>query len=349
MRVVAAMSGGVDSSVAAARLVEAGHDVTGVYFDLKGAERAGVGCGAPTDRDDAATVAARLGIPFEVWELSEAFSERVVDYFLAEYAAGRTPNPCLRCNSTMKFGAVLERALDRGFDALATGHYARVDAAIPALYRAGYLAKDQSYVIAVLRPEQLRHTMFPIGDVATKAEVRAEASRRGLPVAAKPDSTDICFIADGDTAGFLRRHLGEAAGDIVDESGEVVGRHSGTHQFTVGQRRGLHLNRPAADHRPRYVLGIEPDTRTVRVGPAAALEVSRIDAIRANWLIDPAVVDLEVQVRAHGEPVPATIRPDADSLTCELREPIRGVAAGQGLVGYVGDRAVVQATIAAAR
>jgi len=276
MKILAAMSGGVDSAVAAARAVDAGHDVTGVHLALSAAPatlRHGArGCCTVEDAHDARRAADVLGIPFYIWDLAERFRADVIDDFVAEYAAGHTPNPCLRCNEKIKFSAVLDRAVALGFDAVVTGHHARLDDGV--LRRSVDPAKDQSYVLAVLTPEQLSRAVFPLGDT-TKDEVRAEAAARRLAVATKPDSHDICFIADGDTRGFLQRKLGENDGDIVDaESGAVVGTHRGAFAFTVGQRRGLHLDRVAPDGEPRYVLLITPVTNTVTVGPAAALDVS---------------------------------------------------------------------------
>lgn len=246
MRVLAAMSGGVDSAVAAARAVEAGHDVTGVHLALARnpqTYRTGArGCCTLEDSRDARRAADVLGIPFYVWDMADRFHDDVVDDFVAEYAAGRTPNPCLRCNEKIKFAAVLDRAVALGFDAVVTGHHARLGAD-GLLRRSVDAAKDQSYVLAVLTRAQLDRSIFPLGD-STKAEVRAEAARRGLAVADKPDSHDICFIADGDTRGFLAERLGEAPGQVVDAlTGAVVGSHSGAYQYTVGQRRGLHLDR----------------------------------------------------------------------------------------------------------
>src|ERR1041385_6444378 len=217
MRVLAAMSGGVDSAVAAARAVDAGYDVTGVHLALARhpqTYRSGArGCRTLADARDARRAADVIGIPFYVWDLADRFHSDVVDDFVAEYAAGRTPNPCLRCNEKIKFAAVLDRAVALGFDAVVTGHHARLGAD-GLLRRSVDLAKDQSYVLAVLTRQQLDRSIFPLGS-ATKAEVRAEATARGLAVADKPDSHDICFIADGDTQGFLERRLGAAPGDIV--------------------------------------------------------------------------------------------------------------------------------------
>src|SRR5919201_7826 len=251
------MSGGVDSATAAARAVDAGHEVTGVHLALSPAPASlgtgARGCCTLEDARDARRAADVIGIPFYVWDLAERFHEDVVDDFVAEYAAGRTPNPCLRCNEKIKFAAVLDRAVALGFDAVVTGHHARLGAD-GLLRRSVDLPKDQSYVLAVLTRAQLDRAIFPLGD-STKAQVRAEASARGLAVADKPDSHDICFIADGDTRGFLARRLGAHDGPIIDAAtGEVVGTHTGSFGFTVGQRKGLHLDRPAADGRPRYVL-----------------------------------------------------------------------------------------------
>src|SRR3954452_21672008 len=259
MRVLAALSGGVDSAVAAARAVDAGHDVTAVHLALSpspASHRNGArGCCSLEDSRDDRRAADVLGVPFYVWDVAERFGADVVDDFVAEYAAGRTPNPCVRCNERIKFAAVLDRARALGFDAVCTGHYARI--VDGELHRAVDGEKDQSYVLAVLRPDQIAAAMFPLGE-SRKGEVREEAARRGLAVADKPDSHDICFIPSGDTAGWLRSRLGEAPGDIVDESGEVVGTHDGAYAFTVGQRRGLALSTAAADRRPRYVLSISP-------------------------------------------------------------------------------------------
>jgi tRNA-specific 2-thiouridylase len=345
MRVLAAMSGGVDSAVAAARAVDAGHDVTGVHLALARnpqTYRTGArGCCTLEDARDARRAADVIGIPFYVWDMAEEFHDSVVDDFVAEYAAGRTPNPCLRCNEKIKFAAVLDRAVALGFDAVVTGHHARLGPD-GLLRRSVDAAKDQSYVLAVLTRAQLDRSVFPLGD-STKAAVREEAAARGLAVADKPDSHDICFIADGDTAGFLRARLGATPGSIVDSvSGEVVGSHSGAYAFTVGQRKGLNLTRPAADGNPRYVLSITPVTNTVTVGPASALEVSAVTGDRPVWTVGAlpdGPVECEVQLRAHGEPVPAVVGLADGALVAHLRRPVRGVAAGQAIVAYRSDPA----------
>ncbi|GIG58186.1 tRNA-specific 2-thiouridylase MnmA [Longispora fulva] len=355
MRVLAAMSGGVDSAVAAALAVEAGHDVTGVHLALaKNPQtfRSGArGCCTLEDSRDAARAADVIGIPFYVWDMVEEFQEDVVDDFVAEYAAGRTPNPCLRCNEKIKFHAVLERALALGFDAVVTGHHARLgDDGL--LRRSVDLGKDQSYVLAVLNRHQLDRSVFPLGP-HTKTDVRALAATRDLAVADKPDSHDICFIADGDTRGFLAARLGSAPGDIVDSlTGEVVGAHDGAYAYTVGQRKGLSIGRPAPDGKPRYVLSITPVTNTVTVGPRSALEVRTVLADRAVWHA-PVQGPFEVQLRAHGEVYPATVTTDGSTLTAVLAHPATGVAAGQAIVVYrpdpAGDVVLGSATITGAR
>jgi tRNA-specific 2-thiouridylase len=358
MRVLAAMSGGVDSAVAAARAVAAGHDVTGVHLALADnpvSFRTGArGCCTLEDARDARRAADVLDIPFYVWDLAERFRLDVVEDFVAEYEAGRTPNPCLRCNESIKFAAVLDRALALGFDAVATGHYARlVDG--PAgreLHRAVDPDKDQSYVLGVLDAEQLESALFPLGG-SPKAAVRAEAAERGLAVAEKPDSHDICFIADGDTAGFLRGRLGERPGEIVDPDGTVLGEHTGAYGFTVGQRKGLRIGTPAADGRPRYVLDISPVQNRVTVGPVEALDVGALTGLRPRWcgpapaaVGDGGTLECRVQVRAHGATVPARVECAGDGVWVTLGTPLRGVAPGQAAVFYDGTRVIGSATIA---
>ena len=352
MRVLAAVSGGVDSAVAAARAVDAGHDVTAVHLALAKVPASGRsgsrGCCTPEDARDARRAADVLDVPFYVWDLADRFAADVVDDFVAEYEAGRTPNPCLRCNEKIKFAAVLDRALALGFDAVVTGHHARLSGGV--LRRSVDAAKDQSYVLAVLTREQLAHAVFPLGD-STKAEVRAEAARRGLAVAAKPDSHDICFIADGDTRGFLRDRLGDRPGPLVDAlTGDEVGRHAGAYGFTVGQRRGLRLDRPAPDGAPRYVLGIEPVGGRVTVGPAALLDVAGLAGDRPVWTAGAppaAAFGCEVQLRAHGAVAPATVTVAPDRVDVRLHRPVRGVATGQAAVFYAGDTVLGSATVVA--
>ncbi|MGB9376239.1 MAG: tRNA 2-thiouridine(34) synthase MnmA [Mycobacteriales bacterium] len=349
MRVLAAMSGGVDSAVAAAEAVEAGHDVTGVHLALSRAPaslRTGArGCCTAEDARDARRSADVIGIPFYVWDLAERFAEDVIDDFVEEYAAGRTPNPCLRCNERIKFSAVLDRALALDFDAVVTGHHARLSDGV--LRRSVDAGKDQSYVLAVLTADQLSRAMFPLGGY-TKTQVRARAAALGLAVADKPDSHDVCFIADGDTAGFLRGRIGAAPGPIVDEGGVVVGDHEGAFAYTVGQRRGLRIGRPAPDGRPRYVLDISPVTNTVTVGPGESLDVTEVAGIRPVWTGggEPAgVFEGVAQLRAHGGISPCTAELVGDELVVRLHEPVRGVARGQAVVLYDGDRVIGSATI----
>jgi tRNA-specific 2-thiouridylase len=350
MKVLAALSGGVDSAVAAARAVDAGHDVTAVHLALSrspASHRNGArGCCSLEDARDARRAADVLGVPFYVWDVAERFGADVVDDFVAEYAAGRTPNPCIRCNERVKFAAVLDRALALGFDAVCTGHYARV--VDGHLHRAVDVDKDQSYVLAVLRPEQVERALFPIGDTR-KSDVRAEAAARGLAVADKPDSHDICFIADGDTQAFLRERLGAQPGAIVDAvSGAVVGGHDGAYGFTVGQRRGLRLGMPAPDGKPRYVLEVSPVTNTVTVGPAALLDVDLVVGGVPTWCGDRPAMPFEglAQLRAHGAVVRCTATVEGDELVVRLHDAVRGVAPGQTIVLYDDDRVVGSATIA---
>jgi len=349
LRVLAAMSGGVDSAVAAARAVEAGYDVTGVHMALSGNPRSyrtgARGCCTLEDSRDARRAADVIGIPFYVWDMAERFDRDVVEDFVAEYAAGRTPNPCLRCNEKIKFAALLDRALALGFDAVCTGHYARVSDGV--LRRGVDEGKDQSYVLAVCTREQLRHAIFPLGDT-TKAEIRREAERRGLQVADKPDSHDICFIADGDTRAFLAERLGTEKGPIVDETGAVVGEHEGAYGFTVGQRKGLRIGRPAPDGRPRYVLDISPVTNTVRVGPREALNVDEIVGERLVGLEGPLPGRCQVQLRAHGSVHDCEPSIEDGRLRLRLLTPAQGVAPGQAAVLYEGDTVLGSATISSA-
>ena len=355
------MSGGVDSAVAAARAVEAGHEVTGVHLALSrnpASYRSGArGCCTIEDSNDARRAADVIGIPFYVWDLSERFHEDVVEDFMDEYAAGRTPNPCLRCNEKIKFAAVLDRALGLGFDAVATGHYAQLRPGPGGdieMHRAVDHAKDQSYVLGVLTQDQLAHSLFPLGG-STKTEVRAEAAERGLLVADKPDSHDICFVADGDNAGWLREKLGDRApnhgGPILDEAtGAELGRHDGTYAFTIGQRKGLRIGTPAPDGLPRFVLDIEPVSGTVLVGSRDRLAVDALSADRPRWCGPaPTLLRGAVQLRAHGDEHRAVVRTTDDGVEVELLDPAYGIAPGQAVVVYDGTRVVGSATISATR
>ena len=353
MKVLAAMSGGVDSAVAAARAVAAGHDVTGVHLALSpspASYREGArGCCSLEDSRDARRAADVLGVPFYVWDVAERFGRDVVDEFVAEYAAGRTPNPCVRCNERIKFRAVLDRAIGLGFDAVCTGHYARV--VNGRLHRSADTGKDQSYVLAVLGPDQLARAMFPVGG-SRKEDVRAEADALGLSVAAKPDSHDICFIPHGDTRAWLRERLGDEPGDIVDAgTGDVVGSHSGTYGFTVGQRRGLGLTVPAPSGEPRYVLDISPASRTVTVGLVDDLDVDSLVASEPVWCgpRPPLPFTGHAQLRAHGDVHGCVAEVVDDELVVTFTDRPRGIAPGQTVVLYDADVVVGSATIRATR
>ena len=359
MRVLAAMSGGVDSAVAAARAVDQGHDVTGIHLALSRnpqSYRTGArGCCTIEDANDARRAADVIGIPFYVWDLSERFHEDVVEDFLQEYAEGRTPNPCLRCNEKIKFAAVLDRALALGYDAVVTGHYAQLRTGpdgVVEMHRAEDHAKDQSYVLGVLTQEQLAHSLFPLGDTP-KSSIREEAAARGLAVAEKPDSHDICFISDGDTGGWLAEKLSEVnrTGPIVSSSGEELGTHEGSWRYTVGQRRGLRIGRPADDGRPRYVLDIEPVSGTVTVGSREELLVDELSAVTPRWCGPAPESELTcaVQLRAHGSEHRAVVRVDGGDVDVTLLEPASGIAPGQAVVLYDGTRVVGSATIASTR
>ena len=354
MKLIAAMSGGVDSAVAAARAKEAGHDVIGVHLALsKNPQkyRSGArGCCTVEDSHDARRAADVIGIPFYIWDMSDEFHSNVVENFLAEYARGNTPNPCLRCNEKIKFEAVLDRAQAMGFDGVVTGHYAqtRESANGKLLYRAVDPAKDQSYVLAVLNRDQIQGAHFPLGDTV-KEEVRIEADRRGLSVANKPDSHDICFVPSGNNASWLRERLGSSAGDIVDETGNKLGEHQGAYTYTVGQRKGLGITTPTQSGEPRYVLRIEPVTNTVVVGEHGALEVHEAIGERAIWCGPTPELGRTyeglLQFRAHGQPLRASYSWDGTHVKAQLHDPLFGLAAGQAMVMYDNDRVVGSATV----
>jgi tRNA-uridine 2-sulfurtransferase len=336
MRVVVAMSGGVDSSAAAALLQEAGHEVLGItlrVWSYGDSARCG-SCCSPEDIDDARSVASALGIPFYVADAEELFRERVVQPFVTGYLQGRTPVPCVACNEDVKFGFLLRRARALGAR-LATGHYARVveQEGRFRLLRARDGAKDQSYFLFSLTQDALRDVLFPVGEL-TKAEVRAIAERRGLPTSQKPESMEICFVPDGDYAGFVERVAGrQPEGDVVNEAGQRIGRHGGVHRFTVGQRRGLGLSSPS----PLYVERIDVERRQVVVGPAAALERMRFTVLRPSWVDGCPDPEETVQVRIRHRHPGASARVealDAGRLSVRLVESVRAVTPGQAAVFY---------------
>ena len=357
MKVLAAMSGGVDSAVAAARAVEAGHEVVGVHLALSrmpGSLRTGSrGCCTVEDSMDAQRAANKIGIPFYVWDFSERFKQEVVDDFISEYQAGRTPNPCMRCNERIKFAALLEKALALGFDALCTGHYASIETDSKGnleLHRSLAIAKDQSYVLGVLNKQQLQHSLFPLGKAANKEDIRAEAKARELSVAQKPDSYDICFIPEGDTRDWLSDKIERTEGAIVDLEGNQLATHDGAIGFTVGQRKGLNIGKPSADGKPRYVLSIRPKDNVVVVGPDEALLISELSGSKYSWCGEAPSntaewFDAEVQVRAHGLSHPCRVKISENHMVIALVEPIRGVSPGQTAVVYMGSRVLGQATI----
>ncbi|MCA9570568.1 MAG: tRNA 2-thiouridine(34) synthase MnmA [Myxococcales bacterium] len=338
MKVVTAMSGGVDSSVTAALLVEQGHEVVGVHMKLHDspASQPGRCCGLE-DVLDARRVADRLGIPFYVMNLKTAFEKAVMDDLADEYLAGRTPNPCIQCNGVLKFRVLLARAMALGASHLATGHYCRI-VDTPGgrrLATAVDASKDQSYFLFPMKPEALERTLFPLGGM-TKPEVRAHAERLGLVTASKPESQEICFIPDDDHAGFVRRHRPEAltAGEIVDEHGTVVGTHEGYERFTVGQRRGIAV----ALGKPAWVSRIDPSTRRVHVTttPEDLLDTGLLLG-SPNWFEapDPDAI-LDVRIRHQGRRIPCRISP-GEIPAVRFLEPARAVAPGQAAVIYRGD------------
>jgi len=349
MRIVVAMSGGVDSSVAAALVAEQGHDVIGLsmqLYDQSDGQTAFGSCCSIDDLHDARRVAAALNIPHYIVNFERRFDEQVVSNFVREYAAGRTPLPCVHCNGDLKFATLAERAGAFGADAVATGHYARVerDAATGRylLRRAVDPAKDQSYFLFSLTQPQLAAACFPVGD-RPKAAVRAYARSRGLPVAEKPDSQEICFIPDHDYRSFVETRLPRAdyGGTFVDEQGRVLGRHDGVHRFTVGQRKGLGL--AASTGTPVYVVALRPADRQVVVGPKQSLERTTLTASGVNWIrVEPdAPIRVRAQIRHRHEAAPATVRALGDAhAEVVFDAPQIAVTPGQAVVLYDEDAVI---------
>ena len=340
---VVAMSGGVDSSVAAALVAdEMGPDNTAgialrLYSVADDVRRSGRSCCAPDDLYDARRAAAALGIRFYVHDARERFQSAVIDDFVSSYAAGRTPNPCVRCNDEVKFDWLLERTRMLGADLLATGHYARVERRDGryCLLRARDAAKDQSYFLHGLTQPELARVRFPLGEL-TKPEVRAIARRRGLPNADKPESMEVCFVGDEPLPAFLESHgVPKARGEVVDVAGRVLGEHQGVHRFTVGQRRGLGVPHAL----PLYVSEIDAPRQRVVVGTLDQVGRASFEGAGARWVFAPPVpgTRCSVQIRHRGRPLPAEIEPDGDRVAVRLLEPAAGVAPGQSAVFYDGD------------
>jgi tRNA-uridine 2-sulfurtransferase len=343
------MSGGVDSSVAAALLAEQGHEVIGLsmqLYDQSEGQTSFGSCCSIDDLHDARRVAAAINIPHYIVNFERQFNEQVISNFIDEYAAGRTPLPCARCNSDLKFATLADRALGFGAEAVATGHYARVEREANrgrySLKRGVDPGKDQSYFLFSLTQAQLARAVFPIGG-RPKDEVREWARRRGLPVADKPDSQEICFIPDNDYRAFVTKSVPEAAreGAFVDERGRVVGSHAGIHRFTVGQRKGLGLASPAAG--PMYVLALRPADQQVVVGPKSSLEQTRLTASGVNWIVEEPAGPLRVaaQIRHRHQAAPATVRPLGDGRAEAVFDtPQLAISPGQAVVFYDGDTVV---------
>ena len=357
-RIVLAMSGGVDSSAAAVLLKREGWDVVGLFM-RSGAEVEACatdspltvlpspgqahkqGCCSASDAADARRVADALDVPFHALNFAGEFG-RIKDHFADEYLAGRTPNPCVRCNNWLKFGRLWEFAQSIGAEAVASGHYAQVvtphaDDPSPSLLRGVDGRKDQSYVLFGVKPDVLRHVRFPCGGL-TKPAIRELAGAAGLRVADKPDSQEICFVPDNDYAGFLRRHRGEfdTAGEFVDPSGAVLGEHAGYERFTVGQRKGLGI----AFGEPRFVVRIEAATRRVVLGRRADLACSGLTAADANWLVPPPAGPLRcaAQIRYQHAAAACVVEREGEGFRVTFDAPQEGVAPGQACVLYDGDR-----------
>ncbi|MEW5805886.1 MAG: tRNA 2-thiouridine(34) synthase MnmA [Acidobacteriota bacterium] len=346
MRVAVAMSGGVDSSVAASILVEQGYNVvclTMRLLDLKGEEGGAPRCCSPKDIGDARRVAAQLGIPAYVIDMREEFRKRIGEYFFSSYLQGKTPNPCILCNSELKFGTLLRKALEIGADKIATGHYARIEFSESfgrfLLKRGIEASKDQAYFLFNLDQEQMARTIFPVGEM-TKEEVREKARCIGLKVAEKEESQDICFSPGGDCRSYIRHVIEDKPGEIIDSSGLVLGSHRGIHHFTIGQRRGIGIAHP----RPLYVLRIEPERNRVVVGEAEELYEKSLLVHGTNWISweePPMEFRTTVKIRSTHRGEPALVRRVLNQLwRVEFDETVRGIAPGQAAVFYDGDTVI---------
>lgn len=346
-QICVAMSGGVDSSVTAALLKEEGYDVIGVNMRVSGctggtAADSGRTESSPTvdGSHDARSVAEQLGIPFYVVNFEEEFQRLVIDDFVAEYFRGRTPNPCARCNQRIKFGLLLKKARELGADYLATGHYARLvpdDSGRIRMLKGVDEGKDQSYFLFTLSQEQLRATLFPLGGM-TKPEVRGLATRFNLKVADKGESQEICFVPDDDYVRLLEEARGKGliSGEIVDRRGNVLGRHSGTYRYTVGQRKGLGVAHP----HPLYVLGVDAEKKEVIVGASEELATDGLTAAEVNWMIPRPDSDIEAtcKIRYRQKQVECTVHPLAEGrVEVRFARSEKGVTPGQAVVFYDGD------------
>jgi tRNA-uridine 2-sulfurtransferase len=335
--VLVAMSGGVDSSVAACLLAEQGYEVLGSHMKLVHMDGVDHGCCGPRAEGDAREVARIGGFGFEVVDMSSTFADTVLADFFAEHEAGRTPNPCARCNEQIKFGAFLARADELGIEFVATGHYVRTSNADGRwrLLRGLDRAKDQSYMLHALGQRELERSLFPVGGM-TKAQTRAHAERWRLPVASKPDSQEVCFVPGADHAAFLSGHRPDLSrlGEMVDPLGNVIGTHDGTFRFTVGQRRGLGVS----TGRRNYVVEVEPLRNRVVVGPGELLARRGLVADRVHWVAGEPPADgpfeATARIRYRGEDAPAVVEADGDRVRVEFRTPQRAVAPGQSVVLY---------------
>ena len=363
-KVVVAMSGGVDSSVAALLLCRQGYDVVGVTMKLYSLDETDLpahyqGCCTLDDVEDARRVCQRLGVPHYVLNVQQEFQTHVIDYFRAEYSRGRTPHPCIACNDKIKFNFLSTRAAALDAQYVATGHYARIQAGPDGfVLRKGVdAAKDQSYVLFGMGQSELAHSLMPVGDYS-KEEIRRLAQEAELVNADKPDSQDICFIPSGDYKAFLKNHGGQQPGEIVDLDGTVVGQHHGIEFFTVGQRRGLGLAAGSAGQSAKYVIRVEPDTRQVVIGPDSALYRESMWVSRVNYVQGTPVgtsgstpgatpMEVSVKIRYKASEAPAVLHPDGDGALVVFNEPQRALTPGQAAVFYQGDILVGGGTIEA--